>query len=86
MAPVEELQVHALFVKNAALLPQSQQVLLLHRERDELLVDFGRGPVLFLNEQLSGIGCGAETVLSRIYLTLHRFKKWSCYIHFRKFS
>lgn len=67
---VEELQVHALLVQDAAFFPEGQEGRLLVGEEDELLLDFFAREVLLVEQLLSGLGGRAEAILPRVNFTL----------------
>lgn len=68
--PVEKLEIHALLVQDAALFPQSKQVLLFIGESDKLLVHFGSSEVFLVEQNLTGISRGAEAVFTSVDFSL----------------
>ena len=67
---VEQLQVHALLVEDAPLLPELEQLHLLLGEHLQLLLDLGDRLVTGVQQTLAGLDRAAETVLPRVNLTL----------------
>jgi len=78
------LQIHALFVQDATILPQREQRTLVVFQSGKLFLDFGGGVMLTLQQLLSGFSGQLEAILTSVDLALVllvTFQKSLCSSH-----